>query len=339
MSHFLQRTERNCLNCGTYVVGKYCHNCGQENIEPKESALHLVSHFFKDITHFDGKFFTSIKDLVLKPGFLSKEYMIGRRATYLNPIRMYLFTSFIFFLIFFSLYKVDENSIASGISNPNYETSDSVELNELTPGINIRKQESKEGPGGRINKASISITPTNYASQKEYDSLIAAGVVKDNWIQKMMIRKNIEINKKYQNNTGEAIVKIIDKLEHSIPQMLFVLLPLFALILKLLYLRHRSFYYADHAIFTIHFYIFVFIELLIIFGLQKIDSITGFGWLQYISVTLILFLLFYLYKSMRNFYQQNRIKTILKCFLLLFSFILLGMFLFTIFFFITVFKI
>ncbi len=87
-------------------MGLFCHNCGQENIEPKESVWHLVSHFFQDITHFGVKFFTSLKDLIIKPGFLSKEYMIGRRVRYLNPIRMYLFTSAIFFLIFFSLYAV-----------------------------------------------------------------------------------------------------------------------------------------------------------------------------------------------------------------------------------------
>ncbi len=80
MSHLLQRKEKNCLNCGTTVIGKYCHVCGQENIEPKESVWHLVSHFFNDITHFDGKFFTSLKDLVFKPGFLSKEYMNGKKS-------------------------------------------------------------------------------------------------------------------------------------------------------------------------------------------------------------------------------------------------------------------
>ena len=101
MSHIQQRKEKDCLNCGTNVIGKYCHNCGQENIEPKESAWQLISHFINDVTHFDGKFFSTLKDLLFKPGFLSTEYMKGRRASYLNPVRMYLFTSFIFFLIFF----------------------------------------------------------------------------------------------------------------------------------------------------------------------------------------------------------------------------------------------
>ena len=103
VSHLKERTEKKCLNCGADLIGRYCHVCGQENLEPKETVWHLVNHFFQDITHFDGKFFSSVKYLLLKPGFLSKEYMLGKRASYLNPIRMYVFTSAIFFIIFFSI--------------------------------------------------------------------------------------------------------------------------------------------------------------------------------------------------------------------------------------------
>lgn len=106
MSHSKQRVEKNCLNCGTEVQGHFCQNCGQENIEPKETLWSLISHFFSDITHFDGKFFKTLKTMIRKPGFLPKEYMAGRRATYLHPIRMYVFSSFVFFLVFFNLESV-----------------------------------------------------------------------------------------------------------------------------------------------------------------------------------------------------------------------------------------
>lgn len=98
MSHLAERTEKNCLNCGTTVLGRYCQDCGQENIEPKETVLHLVTHFVGDLFHFDGKFFSTLKYLMFRPGFLSTEYVRGRRMSYLHPIRMYVFTSFIFFV-------------------------------------------------------------------------------------------------------------------------------------------------------------------------------------------------------------------------------------------------
>src|ERR1700743_593598 len=87
------RHEKNCLNCGFRVEERFCSRCGQENVEPKESWVHLVGHFLADITHFDSKIFITIKDLVWRPGFLTREYAEGRRVRYLNPIRMYIFIS------------------------------------------------------------------------------------------------------------------------------------------------------------------------------------------------------------------------------------------------------
>lgn len=87
------RNENDCLNCSATVAGRYCSQCGQENRDPRESFGELPYHFFSDFTHFDSKFFTTIKDLVLYPGFLTKEYIAGKRMHYLNPIRMYIFIS------------------------------------------------------------------------------------------------------------------------------------------------------------------------------------------------------------------------------------------------------
>jgi ribonuclease HI len=109
LSHSKERHEKNCLNCNAEVIGRYCHVCGQENIEPKETVWSLISHFFYDITHFDGKFFSTTKFLITRPGFLPKEYIEGRRARYLHPIRMYVFSSALFFICFYSLFHVNVN--------------------------------------------------------------------------------------------------------------------------------------------------------------------------------------------------------------------------------------
>ena len=141
MSHLTERKEKDCLNCGTMIQGRYCHVCGQQNLEPKESVWHLVSHIFNDITHFDGKFFTTLKDLLFKPGFLSREYVKGRRASYLDPIRMYVFTSAIFFLVFFSFFYSDhsvnlETSKIKGKTLTQIAAMDSASFAEFTSEIN-----------------------------------------------------------------------------------------------------------------------------------------------------------------------------------------------------------
>jgi hypothetical protein len=109
LSHLRERNLKNCLNCNAEVHGKYCHICGQENLETSESLWHLITHFFNDITHFDGKFFRTLGLLLSRPAFLSNEYKIGRRNNYLNPVRMYVFSSFIFFFVFFLVVDTNEN--------------------------------------------------------------------------------------------------------------------------------------------------------------------------------------------------------------------------------------
>jgi hypothetical protein len=126
---------------------------------------------------------------------------------------------------------------------------------------------------------------------------------------------------------------------HHFPQILFVSLPFVALVLKLLYLRQKKFYYVSHAIFTIHLYIFVFIAMLFEIGIQQLDKLGDLSWISIVNNLLTLVILFYLYKAMRNFYEQRRFKTIVKYVLFLFSFFILIVVLFTAFAFISIFQI
>lgn len=99
MSHLPERKEKRCLNCNAALHGRFCHVCGQQNIEPREGFWNMLTHFLFDLFHFDGKFFSTIKLLLFKPGYLSQEHLRGRKADYLHPIRMYIFTSAFFIII------------------------------------------------------------------------------------------------------------------------------------------------------------------------------------------------------------------------------------------------
>lgn len=351
MSHLKERKQKNCLNCHVHVKGRFCHRCGQENVEPKESVWHLITHFFQDITHFDGKFFSSLKYLVTKPGFLSKEYMIGRRASYINPIRMYIFTSAFFFLIFFSVFKIETKSIVTtNINGKTYaqaEAMDSLTFDAFTKNINkgdhkpevaMSRREFKEYFDSSVNLSNFQFTPGNYKSKAEYDSLLRSGKKKHNWFERQLIYKNIEINEKFKGRKSEIFSTFGNILLHSLPQMLFILLPLFAGILKLLYIRRKDYYYVNHGIFSIHFYIFSFITMLVIFGFSKINSSLNWSIITFMQVILSLGIFFYLYKAMRNFYQQRRAKTIFKFFILCFLLLITMILLFAVFVFFSLFK-
>jgi hypothetical protein len=98
MSHKNYRTETNCLNCGAEVKGKFCSNCGQENVNTRENFLHLTGHFISDYFHFDSKFFRSLIPLFIKPGFLTKEYWEGKRVSYIHPLRLFFFVTILFMI-------------------------------------------------------------------------------------------------------------------------------------------------------------------------------------------------------------------------------------------------
>jgi ABC-type multidrug transport system fused ATPase/permease subunit len=353
MSHLPLRKENNCLNCGSTVIGKYCSECGQENTEPEESVWHLISHFFNDVTHFDGKFFSTLKLLLFHPGFLSKEYMNGRRARYLNPIRMYLFTSFIFFLVFFSVFHFNDNqfkkvnfslqgkTLQQIDSLPPAEFSDFTKL--LNDGVPMTREQFKHYRDSTKDNATIHFFDNGdmerYHNKEQYDSAIAKDSIKPGWFKRHLAYKQIELTEKYRNQGDKFLSDFFESIMHHFPQMLFVSLPFVALLLRLLYIRQKKFYYVSHAIFTIHFYIFVFIAMLFEIGIQQLEKLGRLSWLSIVSNLLTFVILFYLYKAMRNFYEQRRLKTIVKYMLFLFSFFILIVILFAAFGFISIFQI
>jgi len=348
VSHLSERKEKDCLNCGTMIHGRYCHVCGQQNLEPKESVWHLVTHIFNDITHFDGKFFTTLKDLLFKPGFLSREYMKGRRASYLDPVRMYVFTSAIFFLLFFSFIYSGANLgtiKVSGKTLSEVAAMDSTTFAEFTAAINKEDDKpavpmTREEFGRYLDTAKgLHFTSTHYRSRAQYDSMLASGQKKHNWFQRQVIYKEIAINERYHNNFQEIIDAFKHTLVHSFPQMLFISLPLLALLLKLLYIRRKQFYYVSHGVFGLHLYIFLFIAMLFLFGLSEINHYLHWGLLSTLNGLLIFGLFVYEYLAMKNFYQQSWRKTLLKFILLNFLFLIVITILFVVFIFFSFYKI
>ena len=318
MSHLKQRKEKSCLNCNAAINGRFCSVCGQENLEPQESLWHLIVHFFNDITHFDGKFFSSVKYVVTKPGFLTSEYVAGRRVAYLNPVRFYVFTSFIFFLILFT-FIIDENDFKikdDEKTELSKNSSDEVDGVLTNMGIDSLKKIEKQDK----SKKNINLFRTDkYRDKKEYDSLKLLGLTKETGLKKILIERNFKIEEKYGNDKSKTLGALVDNILHSIPQTLFFTLPLFALVLQILYLRRPKYYYVSHVIFTIHLYIFIYIDYLLIYIFGVFSKIKYLGWLSFIEVALVFYILYYAYRAMRNFYEQGRWKTLLKLSILCFS--------------------
>jgi hypothetical protein len=89
-----------CANCGADLTGNYCHQCGQKKIHRHEFSLkHFFGHLIHEVTHFDSnKVLKTFFALLFKPGLLTAEYLAGRKGRYINPIRLYLTFSALYFL-------------------------------------------------------------------------------------------------------------------------------------------------------------------------------------------------------------------------------------------------
>lgn len=337
MSHYKHRTETNCLNCGTQVTSKYCGYCGQENIEPNISFWHLVTHFFNDFTHFDGKFFTTVKNLITKPGFLSLAFVRGQRVRYLDPIRMYIFTSFLFFLLFFSFSKIEglnENVLYGDKNMDQISKMDSTTFSNFTKQFNNGLPLTREGFKAFTDKKTNSAlfgSSKNYSSLSQFDSLNKRGEIKGNWAERVIKRKQIEVQIKYNNNQGAYLKALWESISHSLPQLFFISLPLFALCLKLLYVRHKDIFYAQHVIYSIHLYIFTFLILLGFMFNNWLGNYISEGFKAILIFILVIWLALYEYKAMRKFYGQRRFKSMVKFFLAVFLRFIIILFLFFIF--------
>ena len=258
--------------------------------------------------------------------------MIGRRANYLHPVRMYVFTSAIFFLFFFSLFK-PKNAVNIKADQPldskqrgdyiislqnrlKKDTGNKVLLERIAllkdtgrkfTAKDILENQSKNG-------LHTNLTDKDYRTFEEYDSTqqTLPSAKRDGWLLRQLIKRSTEIKNKYRENPQEAITKLVEGFFHRLPYLLFVSLPLFALILKLVYIRRKQFYFADHGVFTIHLYVFSFIVLLVAFGLDKLQGFTSWNFIDTINILLFIGLTSYLYIAMHNFYKQGWGKTFLK---------------------------
>jgi hypothetical protein len=295
MSHLKERSEKNCLNCGTIVAGRYCQQCGQENVEVKESFFHLLVHFIEDLTHFDGKLWKTLKLLLFKPGSLTKYYMEGKRATYLHPIRMYLFVSAIFFLVVFSGELPDKSA-----------------QNQPAP-IGAPKKDIAKDLGEEL-RFDFGNDTTRYATVEAYEKAQSLLPIekKDNWLERALEKKSIQLNQKYAGDKFEIGKALIEQFRHYFSRMLYISLPVFAFFIWILYRRNKNHYFVDHIIFSIHIYCAYFIILFVVKNIELVYENLMHTPFTVLDIFVALLLPYYLYKSLRNHFHQSRAKTLVK---------------------------
>lgn len=300
-----------CLNCGTKLLDTFCQHCGQKDIPKRQTLGELLTNFISSFWSYEGKFFKTLKFLTIKPGFLATEYNAGRRESYYHPARMYVFISFIFFLLLSIVPGGDLKKSAFKVDFSEDEEETIATVDSIKSMADSVKTVSKKKDGDFTILG-------DYSTLKAYDSVQNAlpEAERNGWFIKNLSRRSIEINEKYKGKAQEFINDFRNAFFDSFSKVLFWLLPFFALLLKLLYVR-RDYFYSEHLVFSIYYYNFFYFA----GSLQIIVSaIPILAWASnFIGFWIMLYLLF----AMKRMYQQGWGKTIFKYILFLFSFMIL----------------
>ena len=305
------RHENDCLNCGTIIQGHYCHNCGQENLELHENFGHMMNHTISDYFHFDHQFVHTLRPLLFKPGFLTIEYMAGRRAQYLHPIKMYIFISIVYFLLLFqtngdsNLVRINENGKPAAkeiVAVPGGDKNTSSVKKVTANGEAVL--DYKNTPNGWFHPTTGDTSYAEYLfNQKKLSER-----ERDGFLGKIWNKKTFEYREQYGNHAKEVFM---EELRHNIPKMMFLLLPIFALILKITFWRNKKFY-VEHLIYSFHFHCFLFLFLGVVMLLQLIFLPFSKSIMEWLTLPATLYVIWYIYRSLRVVYQRSIFRTITK---------------------------
>jgi len=294
---------RECKNCYSNVQGDYCSFCGQRYHDHKETFGELVYEFMSDLVHFDSRFFKTIIPLLFSPGKLTKSYNEGKRQGQFHPIRLYIFSSFVYFFLFFYFNNVENGSVNLGI-NTNQAALIIDGANNPVKTDTLGMNQNSESANSYIDSLLLKkVTPIQYLEQQQTLSKKR----KDGFFKRIVIVRLLKINQIDKEGELEYKKKLAETFLHNIPKMLFFLLPLFAFFLKLLYIRKKQFYYVDHAILSLHYFSLVFIVLILSqFVLGKIFNPGIFTFIAFVWLSV------YLLIAMKKLYGQRWWKTIFK---------------------------
>lgn len=311
-----------CKNCATEFKGNFCPNCGQSTKEMDRPLSFLIYDFMGNMFAFDSRFFRSLYTLIFRPGKLTRDFVEGRRQRYMSPLKLYVFVSFVFFLIV----SIGTKNLVSKLDQVETKTKTSLSKKDnkqladsLIKGFNISIHEDilSDNPKDTALARKVQI-PENITTTLT-DS-IPANYHNSKWaalLEKQLIKNTNSWNQQ-EKKLAQRAINMLDYPDYFIAEYfkyfswaLFLLMPIFALILKILYIS-RKIRYIRHFIFSINIHALNFIVLSIVLGLLMVLPNS----LQPYSLHFLWLLPIYLFLGMRRFYKQSRRKTILKIFIL-----------------------
>lgn len=304
-----------CLNCAAPLQGPYCHNCGQPDRHYIRFFPKVLWEMVNEAFDLDSRVGRTLLPLLLRPGRLSMEYIAGRRARYVNPLRLYIILSVVFF-ISVSLFKSTPDNIKiTGSNGPNFTiTKNDTIQPEQDSDKNSDKDRAKSGLLNADGTMNI-----NLENDKTWDlktnPILFNGLFNNELTEELnayLWKMALKLDKAITNDPAE----LMDEFLNAVPQLMFILLPLFALLLKFTYIFRKR-YYMEHLIVALHSHCFIFFSLILIILLTAIeDTLTSPGWLKetinLVTIGLTLWIPMNLFITQKRVYAQGYFMTFIK---------------------------
>ena len=340
-----------CLNCGAPMYGEHCYHCGQPRKGLIRQFSSILGDFLDTVLSLDQRTLRTLFPLYFQPGFLTTEYFAGRRVRYVTPLRLYFFLSVIAFLVISVVARPGIHAGPNGISigssydagtlaqlDPETRTRRLAEFEQLLAAVpeaerkaaidDLRKEvEQEEQRLARRREGK----PPGAPDAGEDDEHISfngkrwdpvSNPLRFDWLSEGMNQSlNAEIGElvRKARSIKKDPAPLVKQVFSLAPQALFVILPLFALLLKMVYLFKRRLY-MEHLIVALHSHSFICLSLIVLIALGRLEAWTeGLGALpelfKWMLIAACVWGLLYLLLMQKRVYGQGWVMTLLKfCF-------------------------
>lgn len=371
MTSEIHRKTLLCSNCGAELGGQFCHTCGQSSKSMIKFFGEVIKELLDDTLGYDSRLKHSLFPLFFKPGRLTLDYVKGKRFHYVLPFKLYLITSVLFILLVKNSADTENLKFDNVVQNEaSQEISKEVEhdINQVIDEVNkanaaqgkktinfhlgenqqeenINSKAESESDDEKLERNFESEENSDHNEQdntftigtgdddvnlkwnKETQQLDGVEAIDDGLVKTFVSRINPKL-KSWKNNLEPLVESIIE----TLPYMMFVILPIFAIFLKIFYIFSKR-YYTEHLVFLLHNHSFIYMLLMLQIGLgfgeDKLRSMeswsaqTTANVFEFVSVLLSFWVVVYVFLAIKRFYAQGWGATIFKTLILGFIYLMM----------------